>query len=114
MFTDPECPYCERAKQPVKDFADSNNVEIRVVFYPLPMHSGAKPKSVKAICNGMDYNGYIIGNYSGEVCTKGEEKVNRAMQLAGTLQINGTPTFISSNGKRVSGFAPQQLPSLLN
>ncbi len=114
MFTDPDCPYCERAKQPVKDFADINNIEIRVVLYPLPMHPEARPKSVRAICNGMDFNGYLIGNYSGETCLEGEEKINRAMQLAGTLQINGTPTFISSSGKRVSGFAPQQLPSLLD
>jgi len=113
MITDPDCPYCEKAKEPVKRFADENGLEIRVVFYPLPFHPGAKDKAVKGICGKMDYNDYLASRYDGDLCGEGEEKIGRSIEMVRKLGVNGTPTFINGNGRRVSGFVPDQLKSLL-
>lgn len=113
MITDPDCPYCEKAKEPIKRFADENGMEIKVIFYPLPFHPDAKDKSVKGICGGMDYNDYLAARYSGGLCKDGEEKIGRSLEMVRKLGVTGTPTFIGGNGRRVSGFIPEQLKSLL-
>lgn len=111
--TDPDCQYCEKAKIPLKDFADQNSVEIKVVFLPLPMHPGAKDKSIKALCGGMSYTDYVSNKYPNAICEKGKEKVVQSLKVAEKLKINGTPTFISSQGQTVTGFVPDKLKEVL-
>lgn len=113
MVTDPDCPYCERAKDPIKRFADENGMEVRVVFYPMPFHPEAKPKAVRGICGKMDYNDYLAARYNGDLCKEGEEKISKAMDIVRKLGISGTPTFVNGNGRRVPGFIPDQLKNLL-
>lgn len=113
MITDPDCPFCERAKEPMKSFADENGVELRILFLPLPMHPDAKNKAVKGICANMSFADYLASRYSGQVCAEGESKVEKSIAIARKLGVNGTPTFISANGHRVSGFIPAQLNGLL-
>jgi thiol:disulfide interchange protein DsbC len=113
MFTDPECQFCELAKYQVRDFAEKRKVEIKVVFFPLPMHDGAKEKAVKGICSKMDYNRYLEGDYTGSLCKEGEEILNKSLSLGESLELNGTPTFIGPDGKRAVGFDAKQLEAIL-
>ena len=113
MFTDPECQFCELAKYQVRDFAEKRKIEIKVVFFPLPMHDGAREKAVKGICSKMDYGRYLEGDYSGSLCKEGEEILNRSLGLGESLELNGTPTFIGPDGKRAVGFDPKQLEAIL-
>jgi thiol:disulfide interchange protein DsbC len=113
MFTDPDCPYCQRAKEPLKQFADENGVEIRVVFMPLPMHPDAKNKSIAAVCNKKDFTAYLNNDYSGTACPEGEAKITKAIEIARKLGVNGTPTFIGPSGKRVGGFDTDQIKEML-
>lgn len=113
MFTDPECQFCELAKYQVRDFAEKKRVEVRVVFFPLPMHDGAKEKAVKGLCSKMDYSRYLDGDYNGSLCKEGEEIINKALNLGESLELNGTPTFIGPDGKRAVGFDAKQLEAIL-
>jgi thiol:disulfide interchange protein DsbC len=113
MFTDPDCPYCERSKEMVKQFADQNDIEVRVVFFPLPMHPDARSKAVKGICGKMTYEAYLSSQYKGETCKEGEERIARGMDVSRMIGINGTPTFIVSNGRKVAGFIPDQLKGIM-
>lgn len=113
FITDPDCGYCERAKKSLKDFADQYGVEIKVVFFPLPMHENARPKAEKAICAGISYADYIEGNYPGETCKDGVDKVAKSMEVLTKLKVNGTPTFITEKGRLIVGFDPAQLKEAL-
>ena len=112
-ITDPDCPYCEQAKLPIKKFADENNVEIKVVLFPLPMHPNAKDKAIKGICGKMSYQDYIDGKYDGEKCREGEDKIAKAITAVEKLKVNGTPTFINGNGEKAVGFSPEKLKEIL-
>jgi thiol:disulfide interchange protein DsbC len=113
MFTDPECQYCELAKYQIRDFAEKHKVEVKVIFYPLPVHEGAKEKAIKAVCSNIDYGAYLEGRYSAKECKEGEEKINKSLKIGEALQINGTPTFIGSNGKRALGFDAKHIEDIL-
>lgn len=115
MITDPECPFCEKAKQLVKEWADSRKVEIKVIFFPLEaLHPTAKDKAIKAVCSGMQFNDYLNSRWTGEKCPEGTKKIEDSIALMKKININGTPSFISFNGKRAIGFSPQGLDSIIN
>lgn len=109
FFTDPDCPYCEQAKGEVKKLAGEKKFTVKVIFFPLPIHPGAKEKAVKMICSNATYDDYMNNKYGDKTCPEGEQKVNEAISLAEKLYIGGTPTFITSSGKRVAGFNPREL-----
>lgn len=114
MITDPDCPFCEKAKHLIKSWADERKVEIRVIFFPLEaLHPQAKDKSIKAICSGMKFEDYINSKWIGNICDEGSKKINDSISLMRQMNVNGTPTFISSTGKRAVGFSYEALDSLV-
>lgn len=115
MITDPDCPFCEKAKKEVKKWADLKKVEIRVIFFPLEtLHPQAKEKAIKAVCSGMNYEDYMNSKWTGKLCDEGIKKIEDSIALMKKLNINGTPSFISFNGKRWMGFSPEGLDSIIN
>jgi thiol:disulfide interchange protein DsbC len=113
FFNDPDCAYCERAKEKVLQWSDRLQVEVRVVFYPLPMHPNAKGKAINGICSGMTYSDYVKGNYGNKSCPEGEEKLRLATAAAVNLNITGTPAFMGVRGKKAAGFNEQLMGGLL-
>lgn len=115
FITDPDCPFCERSKEAIKQWADSRKVEIKVVFFPLEqLHPQAKDKAIKAVCSGMNYNDYVNSKWRGQNCQEGLKKIEDSIALMQKLNINGTPSFISYNGKRALGFSPENLDKIIN
>lgn len=114
FITDPDCPYCERAKAPLKEFAKENKVELKVILLPLPIHPGAKKKAIRAVCGKINYEDYLQNKYPEKTCPKGEEVVNKVIQLASKLSIMGTPTFITPNGENIMGFNPSELKRVIS
>ena len=115
MITDPSCPFCEKAKEAVKQWADLRKVEVRVIFFPLErLHPDSKDKAIKAVCSGMTFNDYLTSKWTGQSCAEGNKKIENSIALMQKLYVNGTPTFISFNGKRSVGFSPEGLDSIIN
>jgi len=114
MITDPDCPFCEKTKAAVKQWADANKVEIKVILLPLEsLHPQAKDKSIKAVCSGMQYDDYLNSRWTGNKCSEGVKKIEDSIALMKKININGTPSFISFNGKRLMGFSPQELDNII-
>lgn len=114
MITDPDCPFCEKAKHAIKQWADSRKVEVKVIFFPLEkLHPHAKDKAVKAICKGMNYEDYLNSKWEGQQCGEGIKKIEDSIVFMQKIYINGTPSFISFNGKRIIGFSPEGLDSII-
>lgn len=114
MITDPDCPFCEKAKYAIKQWADSKKVEVKVIFLPLEkIHPYAKDKAVKAICHGMNYEDYLNSKWEGQKCDEGIKKIEDSIAFMQKIYINATPSFVSFNGKRVTGFSPEGLDSII-
>lgn len=115
MITDPDCPFCERSKEAVKQWADLRKIEVRVIFFPLErLHPNAKDKAIKAVCSNMNFNDYLNSKWTGQTCPEGNKKIDNTIALMQKIFVNGTPTFISSRGKRSVGFSPEGLDSIIN
>ncbi|MEN2995230.1 MAG: thioredoxin fold domain-containing protein [Thermodesulfovibrio sp.] len=115
MITDPDCPFCEKAKGEVKKWADLRKVEVKVILFPLErIHPQAKEKSIKAVCSGMKYDDYLNSKWTGQLCSEGAKKIQDTITLMKKININSTPSFISFNGKRIVGFSYEALDSIIN
>ena len=115
MFTDPDCPFCKRSEPIVEKWAQEKGVEVRVILFPLPIHPDAFPKSVSLICDKKGWEEYKSRYKSDNQCEEGKRKVESNLALAEKLGINGTPTFIGSNGRIHSGLPTEEdLNRLIN
>ncbi|MCD6453677.1 MAG: thioredoxin fold domain-containing protein [Candidatus Aminicenantes bacterium] len=119
MFTDPVCPYCNKAEKQIKQIVKDNNVILKVLFFPVHRPNGWNLANV-AICKGLNLNTYIAKEWekkakpSKEKCDKGENILKATDNIAKKLEISGVPTFILDNGERVSGADMEALKKLLS
>ena len=113
FFTDPDCSYCETAKRPLREWADSNRVEVRVMMHPLDIHPSARDKAVRAVCSAMTYESYLSNSYGAETCQEGRDKIALSSRTAEALGITGTPAFMNESGDVVMGFNVTELKKLL-
>ena len=103
VFSDPDCPYC---KQLEKELALLNDVTIYVFLYPIASLHPAATKHAKAIwCAPDRAKSWRAQMLEDKQPTGGEcdNPVDEIVALGNSLGINGTPTMIFANGKRVSG-----------
>ncbi len=115
VFTDVDCPYCERLHQEVPELV-RHGVRVRYLLYP---RTGPDSKSywravavwcakdrLKAIDKAM--NGGSLGMKD---CSN---PVRDTYLLGRKLDIEGTPTIFTDDGTRIGGYVPaQQLLSQL-
>lgn len=113
FFTDPDCTYCEKAKAPLKSWAEKNKIEVRVIMFPLAMHPGANAKAVSAICAHISYEAYLENKYGTDACNSGRERVSKALAIGRSLGVDGTPTFVGPTGRTSEGFNPDELKGIL-
>ncbi len=114
MITDPDCPFCEKAKSSVREWANSRKIEVKVILFPLQqIHPQAREKTIRGICSGMTYEDYLNSKWEGKSCDRGLEKINKTVELMRKISVDGTPTFISYNGKRMVGFSEEGLNRII-
>ncbi len=105
VFSDPDCPYCRRLE---KELTKIDDVTVYTFLYPIA-HPAAIPKSKLIWCAAdraqawTDYmlNGALPAN-------KGDcaNPLDAVMALGQKMRVNGTPTLIFTNGRRIPGFVP--------
>ncbi len=108
-ITDPDCPFCKRSEPILKDWADKNGIQIKVLLFPLPIHPEAFGKSASLICEKKGFEDLMKGNYGNNQCDQGKAKVQQNLEfLAERLGVGGTPTFVGMNGFMHSGVPTQE------
>jgi len=112
FVSDPDCPYCERAKAKVKELADKYRWEIRLIWYPLPFHKEAKPKAIAHLCENKTYEDYLKNDYGKKQCERGKASVEKNLRVLSSI-VRGTPTFIFPDGEVVAGLNLKKLERVL-
>ena len=115
-ITDPDCPFCRRFSPMLKEWADKNNVTVKVILLPLPIHPEAKPKAIAMVCDGLGYDKIHANVDTKNQCEKGKKAIEDNLQFLTSIGINGTPTVIGMNGKYIVGLprSPEELNKLVN
>lgn len=117
LFTDPQCPFCRRAEEFMKD----GDVTKYVFFYtPIPSHTMTKPMSVDVLCSKdveNQYNKAMSGGLDSAKandlvsCQEGVRRYDEMKIVAEKIGIPGTP-FLIIDGRTIEGAQPV-IPSLV-
>ena len=112
FISDPDCPYCQRVKDKVKELADRYGWEVRIIWYPLPFHREAKPKAVAHYCENRTYEDYLRDDYGKEQCEEGRKAVEKNLRVLRSI-VKGTPTFVFPGGEVVVGANLKRLEEVM-
>jgi len=115
LFTDPECPFCQKLEPTLKKLADEGKIQVKVILFPLWFHRHAHEKSVAIVCKNIGWQGLTKGYWTPErmkelknwQCEKGEELIKKSIEIAKKYGVSGTPTMITEEGKKVVGALPE-------
>jgi thiol:disulfide interchange protein DsbC len=115
LFTDPECPFCQKLEPTLKKLADEGKIQIKVILYPLPFHAHAKEKAIAMVCHNIGWKGLQnkywnninMENLSKWQCEKGKKLVEESIKIGNKYGITGTPTIITQDGKKIVGALPE-------
>jgi thiol:disulfide interchange protein DsbC len=106
VFSDPDCPYCKRLEQDLKDVKD---ITIYTFLFPIEqLHPQAKAKSIATWCAKDKAEAWKRLMLEG-ITPEGDcddNPVDRNITLAETLGINGTPAIILEDGAVIPGAIP--------
>ena len=117
LFTDPECPFCQRLEPTLKKLADEGKIQVKVILFPLPFHPHAKEKAIAIVCHNIGWKG-LTGSYWTEdkmkhleqwQCEKGKKLVEESIKIGQKYGVSGTPTMITEEGKKVVGALPEPM-----
>jgi len=106
VFTDPDCPYCEKLHQEMKKVIEKRkDIAFLIKMFPLPFHKGADVKAKAIVCEksiALLEDAFAKKPLPAPKC---ETKViEENIKLAESLGIRGTPTIILPNGSISPGY----------
>ncbi|NPB06403.1 MAG: DsbC family protein [Aquificae bacterium] len=103
FISDPDCPFCRKTEPILKEWAKKRGVEIRHIFFPLPMHPEAFDKAVDIVCSKKGYE-YVHKDFKPEnLCEEGRKKIERNVKELSQMGVSSTPTIVGMTGKVITG-----------
>jgi len=114
IFSDPDCPYCRKLEV---QLASVDNVTIYTFLFPIAqLHSNATERAISVWCSPDRVKAWGIAMKGGSLPSLHcDTPVDRNIALGNKLGVNGTPTMIFADGRRVPGLIPAaQIETLLN
>jgi len=127
VITDPECPFCKRLHNSIKEVLKDKNVKFQLIMYPLPFHKYAQGLSEAVVCQNSNEKSKklldeIFENQANKEklkeisekykCQEGKDIIETHKEFAENVKVGGTPTmiFIIKEGKglKISGAYPSE------
>jgi thiol:disulfide interchange protein DsbC len=115
MFVDTHCPYCQKLEAKIKDIADENQAEIRVLFFSMR----GRQHAIDIVCNKYGIEKLSDKAWLGsnpntfKPCSEGTAIIDKSYKLGRDLGLNAVPTCFVDNGTMVSGFNVEELSRAL-
>lgn len=102
VFTDPDCPYCQKGHVELKKLASIDpDVAIHIMLYPLAMHPAAYDKSRAVLeSKSLELLDRAFGGKDVPKPTKDSSKkaIDEIVKFANANGISGTPTMVMPDG----------------
>ena len=104
VFSDPDCPYCKQLEQTLANVDD-----VTIYTFPFPLaslHPDAPRKAEQIWCapdRAKAWEAAMLRNELPANPGKCDNPVTRNVALGQSLDINGTPTLISADGRKQAG-----------
>ena len=101
--TDPHCPYCKQGEEILKRMADSGDITVRILFFPLESYKDSRGISISVICDKKSLEDFHGGYTSKNQCAEGIRKIDKTKELLSRKGVTGTPTYIFPDQRFHSG-----------
>ena len=108
FVTDPQCSYCKKAEKIVAHMAETEELQLKVLLFPLSFHKGAKEQCISIICNNKGLEDLHSGYKSENQCQEGKTKIEGTLRFLKQKGITSVPTYIFTDGKYHSGVLKEQ------
>jgi thiol:disulfide interchange protein DsbC len=95
--TDPNCPYCKKGEEVLIRMAQSGDVTVHFLFFPLESYKDSRPRSISVICDKKSLEDFHGGYSSENQCADGIRSVDATKQILSQKGVTGTPTYIFSD-----------------
>ncbi|WP_038250746.1 DsbC family protein [Ghiorsea bivora] len=103
VFTDPDCPYCKRLEENLKNVT---GIRIYTFLFPLTqLHPDAYEKSKSIWCAKDQHQAMLDVMLNNKTLDKATCKtpIDENMKLAEKLNVHGTPTIFAEDGRKYTG-----------
>jgi thiol:disulfide interchange protein DsbC len=106
VFTDPECPYCRKLHEELKEVIRRDpEVAFLIKLFPLKMHPNAYDISKSIVCNNsMEYLELSFAGKPVPAPNCEIPVIDQTIALAGELGIRSTPTLVLPDGRVIPGY----------
>ena len=94
FVTDPHCPYCKKGEEILVRIAQSGEVTVRFLFFPLESYKNSRHRSISVICDKKSLEDFHSGYNSENQCADGVRIVDTTKQILSQKGVTGTPTYI--------------------
>lgn len=100
VFSDPACPYCRRLEP---ELAGIDNITIHTFL--LPFQGDALPRAIWCARDRMQaWQQLMLDGRMPPASPNCDDPIDRNLDLARRLGIDGTPTLVWRNGNRTAGY----------
>ena len=100
MFTDPDCPYCKKAKEKLQAY--SGEYRVIVKYFPLEqIHPGATMKAMGEVAEWLKKSGKDLAGT--DITKEARRMVEEDIMEAQKAEIGGVPTYIMEDGTLKQG-----------
>ena len=111
VFTDPDCPFCQRLEQDT--IPKLKNVTVYYFLYPLKIHAASEIDSKKILCAENPDQMYLLWMTAKDPILPKSTSCNNSKNLAtmmsvgkNIVDIEATPTIILPSGQVIMGLVP--------
>jgi thiol:disulfide interchange protein DsbC len=109
FVTDPQCPYCKKAEEIVVHMAEAEELQLKVLLFPLGFHRGAKEQCISVVCDNKGLEGLDSGYESENQCQEGKNKIENTLRFLQQKGITAVPTYIFTDGQYHSGVLKEEV-----
>lgn len=113
VFSDPDCPWCRKLHQALRQ---AEGIEVWEIMFPVPaLHPQARDKAVAILCDArpadalmraMDGTAKDSEPPAADCTERARELVDQAMAFGRAHGIQGTPALVAPDGRVHNGYLP--------
>jgi thiol:disulfide interchange protein DsbC len=92
--TDPNCPYCKKGEEVLIRMAQSGDVQVHFLFFPLESYKDSRPRSISVICDKKSLEDFHGGYISENQCADGIRNVDATRRILSQKGVSGNPAYI--------------------
>jgi len=108
VFADPDCPYCKRLENDLKDMDD---ITVYTFLFPIDsLHPDASVHAQRIWCAkdpAGAWSAWLLDKVEPPAATCEGAPMKSLAALADKLEILGTPTIFLADGRRIPGYVPR-------